>query len=737
MTMDPIADVDPFLGNGLASLPALDGLAAKWFWPKAQVGNTHPGACLPNQWVSVCPYTGGYPTGYGHYGLNTHGVPSAAVSPDTLLGFSHLHPSGTGAIAHYANLMLVTPLVGDLRFYGQRARFTAEEAEPGWYRCRLPRLQTKVELTVAPNVALHRYRMPEGSRHVVVDLTGAGLQCDALEANATAVDLVMVGSDRAEGSFTSSGVTYHVHLHCRTPVARSGLWRGDPQDALVDELTCTDPESLAERPAGLLFSTVGEVPGAMELRIGWSLTSVDDARARLDAIAGSDFPSARRHALKAWNGVLGRIEVEGGDPQQRVMFGSALYHSCLKPVTTGGVSPFAGQGPFWTDFATWWDQYKTTLPLLVSLRPEVASELVMATVVAAEHHGEVPVGYLLWDNHKRWTKQAAGLWHLTLFDAWVRGIEADWSRALDVMLRVFTHGSGQAAMRGKKPERITHLLDLTQAAWATVALAEGIGRGGEVAAARAALELWRQPFDPANGLLSANYEYYEGTHWNYSFRLLPDMAARIALCGGPQGFIDRLDQFFGFTASDPLQQPGLNPDDEFMELGYDEHRFEGLTNEPDMEAPYAYIWAGRHDRCARVVRSVMRHMFTTGRGGLPGNDDSGGLSAWFTWSALGLFPVAGQELVLIGSPLFPRSHVTLNGAEIEIATAAHDAERIFVRSAKWNGAPLERAWLTTAELASGGTLLLEMGSEPNDWGSQPPPSGLPGPNRLLRIPRPT
>ena len=96
---------------------------------------------------------------------------------------------------------------------------------------------------------------------------------------------------------------------------------------------------------------------------------MQDARARPDDCAGADFESIRWRALGAWRDLLSAVGVEGGTSQRRVMLGSAVYHSCLKPTSTGGVSPFAGKGPFWTDFATWWDQYKTTLPLLAGLRP--------------------------------------------------------------------------------------------------------------------------------------------------------------------------------------------------------------------------------------------------------------------------------------------------------------------------------------------------------------------------------
>jgi putative alpha-1,2-mannosidase len=160
-----------------------------------------------------------------------------------------------------------------------------------------------------------------------------------------------------------------------------------------------------------------------------------------------------------------------------------------------------------------------------------------------------------------------------------------------------------------------------------------------------------------------------------------------------------------------------------MAEGFALGRFEGLNNEPDIEAPYAYVYAGRPDRTAEVVRAAMRTQFHTGRGGLPGNDDSGGLASWFVWNAVGLFPVAGQGLYLIGSPLFRSITLALPGGTFRIVADGNSERAIYVQVAELNGIPLGRAYLWHTELAAGGTLLLRMGESPSSWGQSPrPPS---------------
>jgi putative alpha-1,2-mannosidase len=219
---------------------------------------------------------------------------------------------------------------------------------------------------------------------------------------------------------------------------------------------------------------------------------------------------------------------------------------------------------------------------------------------------------------------------------------------------------------------------------------------------------WRNAFDSDTGLLREDSDYYEGENWNYSFRFIHDMVGRINLAGGEEAFVQLLDLFFGFTEPEA---------DRVV------HRFEGLNNEPDMEAPYAYLFAGRHDRMAEVVRSVLRYQFTTGRGGLPGNDDSGGLSSWYVWSAMGLFPVTGMPFMLIGSPYYEKSTIKMRGGDFTIIANNQAPDHCYVRSAALNGRELDRCYLKIEEFSAEAELVLEMGDEPSDWSKDTrPPS---------------
>jgi putative alpha-1,2-mannosidase len=164
----------------------------------------------------------------------------------------------------------------------------------------------------------------------------------------------------------------------------------------------------------------------------------------------------------------------------------------------------------------------------------------------------------------------------------------------------------------------------------------------------------------------------------------------MAKTGGREGFVRWLDHLF------------------------DGHYSQG--NEPDILAPYLYIHAGRPDRTAELARQLMAKHYKPTRTGLPGNDDAGAMSSWYVWNAIGLYPNAGQPYYYIASPVFTRSVVALEGGKTFTiqAPATSEANR-YVTAARLNGKPLDRAWITHAELAGGGVLDLTMGPAPSGW----------------------
>lgn len=707
--------VDPFLGNEESALPEPEGVAATWWCAKPPVGNTHPGATRPFGMVSACAYSGAYVTGYGRYGVSLTGDrPPVAFPRHEALGIAHFQQSGTGRIRVYYNYLLTTPLVGEgLEGLGKRFGLVDEAAWPGYYAGRFDESGVDFEVTCTPRVAVHRYTFPPGgSGKVAIDFSAGGLLLEGMETRPSEARLEVTDGGALRGMIRMEGIPIHAWIEATSGCGVVGLWEDGRQLDGARHYSCQFDAPDSPSGFGAWFELAGG-EAAIELRIGFSLRDSERARASVVESGGKDFPALVREGTDHWDEVLGRIEIAGGSEAQREMFYSALYHATLKPADFRDENPFTGEdGPFFFDLATLWDQYKTQLPLVMSLWPEWGSDFVAFLAEVARREGSFPISYLMDNAPERFAKQATGLCHMILWDAQMRGIEGDWDEILSLLWRTSLSGKGRGGRfaeyaRHHVVHPLSHTLDLSFAHYCMAQMAKRVGDQRIYDHCLPLSRHWPAAFDERTGLLREDSDYYEGTHWNYSFRLLHDMAGRIKLAGGEPGFLERLDLFFGFRP--PRHGEVVD-------------RFEGLNNEPDMEAPYAYLFAGRPDRTALVVRRVLGSQFACGRGGLPGNDDSGGLSSWFVWSAVGIFPATGLPVMLIGSPLFERAVLRLPGGSFVVEARNQGEDCLFVQRAWLNGEELDRSYLRLDEFQGGGELVLEMGREPSGWaaGSRPP-----------------
>ena len=708
--------VDPFLGNAAADLPEPEGIAKRWWCAKPPVGNTHPGATLPFGMVSVCAYSGAYVTGYGQYAVSLSGDPPEILfEQHEALGLAHFQQSGTGRIRMYYNYFLTTPLgENGLAHLGKRYLLENESAKPGFYSGSFPEIECDFEVTCTKRTAIHTYRFAPGATgKVAIDFTSGGLLIEGMKTYPNAAKAVFKDEKTCHAVVDIEGIPYHAHIECLTPIVDSGFWKEGKAIEEQDSFTLTQEDKSGETPFGIWFEA--ETPGeAVEIRFGFSL---HDSERPTQAIELNRHRSANEIAADAsgiWESILSKIEIKGGTDSEREIFYSALYHATLKPGDFMDENPFSGEpGPFFFDLSTLWDLYKTQLPLLMTLWPELGKDFVTFLKEVATREGAFPISYSMDNGPERFAKQATGLCHMILNDAHMRGIDGNWDSVLALLWRTSLSGKGRGGKFAEFAKHhvvrpLSHTLDLAFANWCISQLAKRLGDQVIYDKSIPLADHWRNAFDESTGLLSEDSDYYEGEYWNYSFRFLHDMVGRINLAGGEERFVELLDLFFGFTEPEP---------------GQTVHHFEGLNNEPDMESPYAYLFAGKHDRTAKIVRSVMRYQFTTGKGGLPGNDDSGGLSSWYVWSAVGLFPVTGIPIMLIGSPLFEKATLNLLGGPFTIKALNQGPENYYVQQAWLNGKPLNRCYLTLSEFAAEAELTLEMAPEPNGWASETrPPS---------------
>jgi putative alpha-1,2-mannosidase len=594
---------------------------------------------------------------------------------------------------------------------------------------------------------VHRYTFPaSGDARIVIDCSMGGLRIDHGATVPLRAHLEVPGPNAACAEIRVEGAPLTAYVECDAGDWRPTLWydrRLMPGSTRLD-FDHIRPTTL--RPFGLMWRGPATEGQTVELRLGFSLRGVEQAEANARADCGtaaSVFDKRRAATEAAWRDHLGAISVDAGDGdgahERTTTFATALYHSMVKPAFAPAESPFwPSDGPFVFDIATMWDIYRTQLPLITALFPQRAVDLAIALLTICEEEGNLPIGYRMARGADRFARQGSGLAHTFLADvcqldaAHVGGGRAahagiDWDWALVNMHSDLRRGYAEDFLERGVAHPISHTLDVAFAYRCSAVVARHVGDDALAGQFDALAERWIDAFDPDTGLL-VDSTFYEGGKWNYSFRLLHDMASRIELAGGDEAFVEMLDRFFGFDA-EPVKLPGEKPSRAELAAGAALDRFEGLNNEPDMEVPWAYSYAGRADRTADVVHAVRTNQFGTGRGGLPGNDDSGGLSSWYVWAALGLFPVAGQQLFIVHPPAFRSSALAVAGGAFRIDAPGFeprcaDEPAQYIQSVELDGVRLSRLWLHGTEVHGGGHLVVALGDDPAPaCGLQPPPSG--------------
>jgi predicted alpha-1,2-mannosidase len=480
----------------------------------------------------------------------------------------------------------------------------------------------------------------------------------------------------------------------------------------------------------------------VQMKLGVSFISVDQARRNIEAqLPGWSFDQARAAAQSKWSEALASIKVEGGTDKQRRIFYSALYRSQLMPHDLTGENVWwRSTEPHYEDFYTLWDTFRTQNPLLTLIQPKRERDIVRSLLDTYAHDGWLPDARIAGATGP---SQGGSNGDVVVADAIVKGLGGfDQKLAMDALLKDGDVQSDDPLDHGRELKdylffgymslsqnrSASRTLEYAYDDYTIASAAAKLGRD-EIAARFAKRSLnWANLWDPRLGCIHPRYPdgrwlenfdcareypdstsqwwdapFYEGSSSQYSTFVPQDVAGLIRRLGGRAQFVAWLDRLF------------------------DTHQY-NHGNEPDILAPFLYIHAGRPDRTDERVRAIIAKEYRQGRGGLPGNDDAGTLSAWYVWAAIGLFPNAGQPFYYIGSPVFSRSVVHLEGGKsFTIEAPATSPANLYVEAAELNGKPLDRAWLTDDEIAKGGILLLHMGSRPSGWAriAPPPPQLVP------------
>lgn len=686
--------VDVFYGNGEVDHFAEEGLASKWFYIKAISGNTIPHATLPFGKISVGPYSGGYPCGYGTHFPNCCGGIKKLSDVQMVRGFSHFHHSGVGGISYYFNYAITTPFYGEIGEIEKFHELKEERGKPGYYSAEINGI--KADFSVSDAVALHRYHFENENGRLAIDFSNDGLHglfgewCSGTVRDA----FVKCDGNKVRFSGTLSGIKLYFCVEII----------GDNVTTSLFDNSCTI--DVCEASADRLdnnFGAVADFDGNdISLKFSYSTISFDEAEKKLNAVS-NDVDEAAEKANEIWNKHLSAIRIEAEDKELKKRFYSNLYHSIVKPCDLSGEQIRGVKADVVTGIATFWDQYKTLFPLIYFLYPEMGEKLAKALINISETMGHVPNSFDM-TNVETCEDQAKLLAGYCLCDAYHSGVKSISPKLIDDYLkRELKSECFEEFIKKGTFEKYTHIVDVTDVCRNVANITDDDDFKNTLLKLA---ENWSNAYDE-DGLMSKKSDYYEGDRYTYSFRLLSNMSDRINLAGGKEKFTEMLDSFFGFGKESVKQLTYIGAGKEIDESHH--HRFEGFNNECDMETPYAYIYAGRNDRTCEIVHAAVTQSYLSGPGGLPGNNDSGGLSSCYIWNVLGIFPVAGQGELLIGSPHIDRAIINLSsGKKLEIKVDRKTKGGYITENAFFNGKEITNFRIKTKELLKGGELVISV-----------------------------
>lgn len=710
--MQPVIDysqlVNPFIGTDFT-------------------GNTYPGAQAPFGMVQLSPDNGlpGWDRISGYF------------YPDsTIAGFSHTHLSGTGAGDLYdISFMPVTlPYRQAEAPLGIYSKFSHadEEASAGYYRVLLKDYGIQVELTATERCGIQRYTFPKGESAVFLDLKKA-MNWDF--TNDSYIEVL--DSCTIRGYRFSEGWARDQHVYFYTRFSKP--FASVEMDTTVVRL---DGKRIGTGyVARFNFNTAeGE---QLVLSTALSGVSMEGAEKNLKAEAPHDgFDHYVAEVKENWNRQLGKIDVKGGNNDDRVNFYTALYRTMIAPTIYSDVDG-SYYGPDkqvhkadgWVNYGTFslWDTYRAAHPLLTYTEPERVNDMVKSFLAFFEQNGRLPV----WNFWGSETDMMIG-YHAVpvIVDAYLKGIgDFDAEKALEACVVTANlddyRGIGLYKKLGYIPYNVTDeynaenwsLSKTLEYAFDDHCIAVMAGKMGKTQLADEFYKRsqnYKNVFNPATGFMQpiddkgvfiqgfTPDEYTphicESNGWQYFWSVQQDIKGLISLVGGKERFAEKLDSMFTYIPSGtnlPIFSTGM--------IGQYAH-----GNEPSHHVIYLYNKARQPWKTQKYVAQVMHELYFNAPAGLCGNEDCGQMSAWYVFSAMGLYPVnpvSGEYE--IGTPLFPEMQLNLdNGKTFTVLAPEVSRENIYIQSVKVNGKPYDKSYITHKQMMEGVTVEFEMGPTP-------------------------
>lgn len=712
--------VNPFVGTG----------AVPW-----SGGMTNPGATAPFGTVRLAPDT------CLPFGLNIHNVGTGGYYyyKTYTYGFSHLRVSGAGLID--GGRFRVTPGLGNddpLKRLTRPLLFGHENetAQPGYYAVWLPEVACLAELTATVHTGVHRYTFSSAKdAHLFLDATS--LLGDKNENDLGRVKVV--DDHTLEGEFRGQNYFYAVF---DTPFAATPWLDGEMLPGQTEA---------KGNDAGVDLNFGDRKDKPVTLWLGFSYISVAEAANNLNEESKNvAFDTVFASTRDDWDERLASIEIKSGNDEIKRIFYTAMYHSMIHPTNMTEVSGkyrgFGGvvgtaEGFTYRNDLSLWDTFRTTHSLYCLVAPDIERDSVQSLLRMAEAHG----GFPRWprgdgDGGSMFGNPA----HMVIAETYLKGqmTQADAEASLDFMkqtvLRSIPEGKpyrgrdygDEYRTLGYVPGEldkisVSRTLEYAWADYSAYLMADALGREADAAMFQKLSKSYQNLFDPETKYFRAkdsagNWQdfcpwittyydeilpkklargYSEGSARHYRWHAIQDPQWLITNMGGSDYFVKELDTFMKDASR---QRAGIDPGSGWW-----------VGNQHNYHAPYMFNEAGRPDLTQKWVRWTLTERYADATNGLDGNDDLGALSAWYIFSAMGFFPVAGTDRYWLGSPIVDEATLQLGGGKtLTIKALNQSAKNMYVTSVKLNGAPLDGISFTHDQIKDGGTLEFVMSAKP-------------------------
>lgn len=699
-------------------------------------GATFPGPIAPRGMASISPFNVAGPQ--NPLEKDSQWLSNPYVNENKFLtGFSQVNLSGVGCPD--LGVIMLMPTTGAIETnhlkYG--STYSKEVAKTAYYSVDLDKYNVKGEFTASKRVGVSRFTFPKGQSNILLNL-GLGLTNEE-GAMVKVVSSTEIEGMRSVGSFcyNSPEDAYPVYFVAKfsRPADHFGVWKNTTKYNGVEaqwmgyngktRIMKNTIKTVVGDSIGTYFSYNFDKKETVEVKIGISYVSIENARENLEKETGyKSFDDVYKETFNEWNEELSKILVEGGSYQDKVIFYTALYHTLIHPNTLNDLN---GEYPKikrtrigrtydtrYTVFSLW-DTYRNMHPLTSLVYPKQQSDMIKSMLEMYDENGWLPK----WELNSTETFTMVGdPASIVIVDACLKGIQDfDIYKAYHAMLKSADQieenplrpGLKEYIQKGYLSTNYKGSVSTTEeyntSDYAISLLAKALGEKEDfkrfskrslsyqklydkdlkLLRPRTPDGKWYEPFDPNAGAnFQENVGFIEGNAWQYAFMVPHDIRGLMKLMGGDKVFSEQLQKVF------------------------DTKQFD-MANEPDIAYPYLFNYVkGEEWKSQEMVKKLVREYFKNEPKGLPGNDDTGTMSAWLVYSMMGIYPISpGDPIYTITTPMFDKVTIKLDSRyykkdNIVIEREVNTDGKI--REIQIDGKPLNSFFISHDSFVNGTTL---------------------------------